>query len=88
MSNRARSGSIPTELPPCDGPKLQLFEYHESPIEWLERLDTNRDTDAATEGYVFRARIRGRLYAIKVVRRCLCFGCHGIIIDAILVQIL
>ena len=88
MSNRARSRSIPTELPPCEGPKLQLFEYHESPIEWLERLDTNRDKDAATEGYVFRARIKGRLYAIKVVCCRLCFGYHVAMIDAILVQIL
>lgn len=67
MSDRRRSVSIPKELPLCEGPKLQLFRHHQLPIKWLERLDTDRDDEEATEGYVFRANIQGREYAIKVV---------------------
>ncbi|KAF4461992.1 hypothetical protein FALBO_11199 [Fusarium albosuccineum] len=58
--------TLPKELPPCDGPKLGLFQHHGSRITWLERL--NKDEDSPTEGYVFRARIRNREYAIKVFK--------------------
>lgn len=56
---------IPRQLPPCDGPKLGLFQHHNSRIQWLQRLDEEED-GSPTQGYVFRALIRGREYAIKV----------------------
>ena len=60
---------LPKELPLCDGPKLGLFQHHGSRIQWLERLNKDdEDEDSPTEGYVFRAKIRNREYAIKVVR--------------------
>jgi hypothetical protein len=63
--------SDPNELPPCEGPKLKLFEHHNSSIEWLERLGIDDDeedsSESVAEGYVFRARIAGREYAVKIV---------------------
>ncbi|KAH7304322.1 kinetochore Sim4 complex subunit FTA2-domain-containing protein [Stachybotrys elegans] len=59
--------AIPQELPPLEGPKLGLFKDHKSPITWLERLDIDRDGEE-TEGYVFRAVIKRREYAIKVFK--------------------
>lgn len=58
-----------TELPPCKGPKLKRFEHHNRPIEWLERLGAGGDGDAGSvaKAYVFRARIEGQEYAVKVV---------------------
>ncbi|KAF4981719.1 hypothetical protein FZEAL_2521 [Fusarium zealandicum] len=61
--------AIPKELPLCDGPKLGMFQHHASSIKWLERLNSDdNDMDAPTEGYVFRAKIRNRQYAIKVFK--------------------
>ena len=59
------------ELPPCGGPRHGLFQHDGSRIQWLESLDEDdedEDKDPPTEGYVFRAKIRNREYAIKVVR--------------------
>ncbi|CAG9978720.1 unnamed protein product [Clonostachys byssicola] len=56
----------PKELPLCPGPKLNLFQHHDSPIEWIERLGDYQGVPF--EGYVFRARIRNREYAIKVFK--------------------
>lgn len=67
MPRGQRTHPIPEELPPCEGPKLHIFEHHKSPIEWLERLDSNRDEEEVTEGYLFRAKIKNQEYAIKVV---------------------
>ena len=68
---------IPNQLPPCDGPKLGLFQHHNSRIQWLQRLD-EEDEGSPTQGYVFRALIRGREYAIKVAsdsdEKCPCFS--------------
>ncbi|KAK2609321.1 hypothetical protein QQS21_002102 [Conoideocrella luteorostrata] len=51
-------------LPPCEGPALDQFIYHDAPIEWLERLDENDNS----QGYVFRVLIKGKEYAIKVFK--------------------
>lgn len=67
MPRRKRSQSTVLELPPCEGPKLNIFEHHKSKIQWLERLDDKDENVSSSEGYVFRARIRGREYAVKVV---------------------
>lgn len=66
MPRKRRVLSFPQKLPPCDGPKLTIFPYHKSRIQWLERLDED-DAVTSSEGYVFRALIRGREYAVKVV---------------------
>ncbi|KAI8710492.1 hypothetical protein NCS52_01566300 [Fusarium sp. LHS14.1] len=61
--------TLPKKLPPCDGPKLELFEHHRCRIRWLERLNKDDDDkDSPAEGYVFRAKIRSREYAIKVFK--------------------
>ncbi|KAH7302834.1 kinetochore Sim4 complex subunit FTA2-domain-containing protein [Stachybotrys elegans] len=57
-----------TELPPCPGPKLGMFTHHNSKIEWLDRLDFDRGDDPGIQGYVFRVKIRGQLYALKIFR--------------------
>ncbi|CAH0028067.1 unnamed protein product [Clonostachys rhizophaga] len=66
MTQRNKSKTLPKELPLCPGPKLNLFRHHDSPIEWIERLGDYGGTPI--EGYVFRARIENREYAIKVFR--------------------
>ncbi|KAI6767669.1 hypothetical protein HG530_005678 [Fusarium avenaceum] len=68
MPRRKRSQSTVLELPPCEGPKLNIFEHHKSKIQWLERLDDKDENVSSSEGYVFRARIRGREYAVKVFK--------------------
>ncbi|KAH6969280.1 kinetochore Sim4 complex subunit FTA2-domain-containing protein [Fusarium avenaceum] len=68
MPRRKRSQSTVLELPPCEGPKLNIFEHHKSKIQWLERLDDKDENVCSSEGYVFRARIRGREYAVKVFK--------------------
>lgn len=55
---------IPKKLPPCAGPKLDMFLHDESRIQWMERID--KDV-TSSKGYVFKAHIGGRGYAIKVV---------------------
>lgn len=65
MTQRNKSKTLPKELPLCPGPKLNLFRHHDSPIEWIERLGAYGGTPM--EGYVFRARIENREYAINVV---------------------
>ncbi|KAG7408256.1 hypothetical protein Forpe1208_v012343 [Fusarium oxysporum f. sp. rapae] len=57
----------PEKLPPCDGPTLNVFLHHESRIQWLERLDEDDDV-ISSQGYVFKARIGGREYAVKVFK--------------------
>lgn len=69
---RPRPAAHPKELPPCRGPKLRAFRHHNSPIEWLERLDVGsgpplEDSDSGRQGYVFKVRIESELYALKVV---------------------
>lgn len=59
-------------LPVCDGPKLGLFRDYREQIEWCEMLgseDTDSDdSDSSTaDGYVFRAVIKGKHYAVKIV---------------------
>ncbi|PCD21382.1 hypothetical protein AU210_016347 [Fusarium oxysporum f. sp. radicis-cucumerinum] len=67
MPRKRRTLSFPQNLPLCDGPKLTIFPYHKSPIQWLERLDEDDDV-TSSQGYVFRVLIRGRKYAVKVVK--------------------
>ncbi|RFU28936.1 hypothetical protein B7463_g7382, partial [Scytalidium lignicola] len=68
MPKRHRLKLIPKELPLCKGPKLHLFQYHNSHIQWQERLGDDQDDDTSTEGYVFRVKINDKEYAIKVFK--------------------
>jgi hypothetical protein len=65
----ASTVSHPNELPPCPGPKLHAFARRNSQIEWLERLDKDREelSGSSIEGYVFKVKIDSQLYALKVV---------------------
>ncbi|KAJ4156019.1 hypothetical protein LMH87_001233 [Akanthomyces muscarius] len=70
---RPRPTAHPKELPPCRGPKLRAFRHHDSPIEWLGRLDAGsgfplEDSDSGRQGYVFKVRIESELYALKVFK--------------------
>lgn len=70
LANMSRGkGSQPavSELPPCEGPKLNVFQHYKSRIQWLERLDNEDEDVTSSQGYVFRALIRGHEYAVKVV---------------------
>ncbi|POR37636.1 Uncharacterized protein TPAR_02165 [Tolypocladium paradoxum] len=62
--------SHPEELPPCEGPRLGAFPYHNSPIEWLGRLDEDLDdlAEDGRQGYVFKVKIESHLYALKVFK--------------------
>jgi hypothetical protein len=64
QTQRLKPYSLP-RLPPCPGPKLEVFKNHEFKIQWLERLD--EDDDEHKEGHVLRAKIGSRQYALKVV---------------------
>ncbi|KAI9148965.1 hypothetical protein HJFPF1_11009 [Paramyrothecium foliicola] len=68
MPIHRRRTEYPTALPPdeCKGPQLERFEHHDLKIQWLERLGDDEDEEAGKEGYVFRAIIGGKEYAIKV----------------------
>ncbi|SCO92376.1 uncharacterized protein FRV6_16504 [Fusarium oxysporum] len=68
LSRREGSQSAVSELPPCEGPKLNVFQHHESRIQWLERLDNEDEDVTSSQGYVFRALIRGHEYAVKVFK--------------------
>ncbi|KAI8949483.1 kinetochore Sim4 complex subunit FTA2-domain-containing protein [Xylaria longipes] len=58
-----------SELPPCDGPKLRAFEYRDDPIEWLGLAEDCPDTSNSNrQGYVFKVRMRSRVYALKVFK--------------------
>ncbi|KAH7132855.1 kinetochore Sim4 complex subunit FTA2-domain-containing protein [Dactylonectria macrodidyma] len=67
MPKRHSSNEVPEELPLCDGPKLRIFAHHASRIQWRGRLGNDLDGTPA-EGYVFRAKIKNREYAIKVFK--------------------
>jgi hypothetical protein len=69
MPARQQKSRFPPALPPsdCGGPQLHLFPDHDSLITWYERLGAD-ENDPGNEGYVFRAVICQREYAIKVVR--------------------
>ncbi|KAK7431589.1 hypothetical protein QQZ08_001807 [Neonectria magnoliae] len=67
MPKQRASRAIPKELPLCDGPTLGLFQHHASNIQWFERLGGD-DEGTPAEGYVFRAKIRKREYAIKIFK--------------------
>lgn len=49
---------------------MRRFEHHNEEIQWLERLDGDEDGSLPAQGFVFRAKIIGRDYAIKIVREC------------------
>ncbi|VUC21324.1 unnamed protein product [Clonostachys rosea] len=68
MTNGLSSLPIPAELPPCDGPKLNLFEHHDCEIEWIERIGWTEDMGTPNEGYVFRVKINQVEYALKVFK--------------------
>ncbi|KAK5200961.1 hypothetical protein LTR47_012123, partial [Exophiala xenobiotica] len=58
------------ELPRIKGPKLRRFkDGHYKRIEYLEllgRSDDERQLPNGGHGYVFRVRIDGELYALKI----------------------
>ncbi|KAI1124134.1 kinetochore Sim4 complex subunit FTA2-domain-containing protein [Nemania abortiva] len=57
------------ELPPCDGPKLRAFRYRNDSIEWLGLVDDRPDPpDSSRQGYVFKVKIRSKVYALKVFK--------------------
>ncbi|CAI6092900.1 unnamed protein product [Clonostachys chloroleuca] len=68
MPKKQRPLPIPKELPPCDGPKLNLFEHHECEIEWIERIGWEEGMGPPNEGYVFRVKINKIEYALKVFK--------------------
>ncbi|KEY67811.1 hypothetical protein S7711_10811 [Stachybotrys chartarum IBT 7711] len=68
MPKQRRARTIPQYLPPYDGPKLQRFRYHNFPIQWLGRLDDDRDEGSGTQGFVFHVKINDREYALKVFK--------------------
>lgn len=54
-------------LPPCDGPKLKPFNFQGAQqIEFLERLGDG------LHAIVFKIKIAGRVYALKVVSEFHC----------------
>ena len=59
------------ELPRIKGPKLRRFkEGHYKKIEYLELLSKFDDEEQLPDGdhgYVFKVRIDGELYALKIV---------------------
>ena len=60
------------ELPRIKGPKLRRFEDGQyKKLEYLKLLSRPSDEDQTLccgHGYVFKVRIDGELYALKVVR--------------------
>ncbi|KAI8946434.1 kinetochore Sim4 complex subunit FTA2-domain-containing protein [Xylaria longipes] len=57
------------KLPGCGGPKLKSFPYRKSPITWLEWINRNGDaSDSGGQGYVFKVKIRSKIYALKVFK--------------------
>ncbi|KAI0799209.1 kinetochore Sim4 complex subunit FTA2-domain-containing protein [Xylaria sp. FL0064] len=57
------------ELPPYDGPKLRAFQYRNDPIEWLGSLEDRPIPPGSTrQGYVFKVKIRSKIYALKVFK--------------------
>jgi hypothetical protein len=78
MSRKNGFQSAFSELPPCEGPKLNVFQHHKSRIQWLERLDNEDEDVTSSQGYVFRALIRGHEYAVKVVCNNISLSHHPI----------
>ena len=64
------------ELPRIKGPKLRRFkDGHYKSVEYLELLhrpDDEEQLPSGEHGYVFRVRIDGELYALKIV----CLGTY------------
>lgn len=63
MPQRRHPAAFVEEIPRCEGPKLHRFKHYNARIEWLEKLGQ----DESAHGFVFRAKIKGRDYAVKVV---------------------
>lgn len=59
-----------TELPPCDGPKLQAFKHRSARIHWGDCISGlgGEGEDIGSQAYVFKVEIKSRTYALKVVR--------------------
>ena len=51
-------------LPPGDGPKLYPFPDRQAEITFLELLNPGENL----RSYVFKVRISGQTYALKIVR--------------------
>lgn len=60
-----------TELPPCDGPKLQAFKHRSARIHWGDCISGigGEGEDIGSQAYVFKVEIKSRTYALKVVRK-------------------
>ncbi|KAI0456790.1 kinetochore Sim4 complex subunit FTA2-domain-containing protein [Xylaria acuta] len=57
-----------SETPPCEGPKLRAFPYAKDEITWIKSIDCYRERDAPRQAYVFKVKIRSRIYALKVFK--------------------
>jgi hypothetical protein len=58
-----------TELPPCDGPKLQEFKHRDARIHWgncIRGMGEDGE-DIGSQAYVFKVEINSKTYALKVV---------------------
>lgn len=56
-------------LPASDDPSLSPFEHRGGHIEFLELLSVPKAVESTSGyGHVFKVRIKGNIYALKVVR--------------------
>jgi len=55
-------------LPPYEGPQLQRFEFYRNKIEFIDLLDQAHKYSDKSNGRVFKVKIRGKLFAMKIVR--------------------
>lgn len=59
-----------TELPPCDGPKIQAFKHRSARIHWGNCIGGigEKGEDIGSQAYVFKVEIKSRTYALKVFK--------------------
>ena len=57
-------------LPQIDGPKLHVFPHHSQSLEFLQTISAFEQNapDSGGDAHVFKVRIGGEDYALKVVR--------------------
>ncbi|KAI0406994.1 kinetochore Sim4 complex subunit FTA2-domain-containing protein [Xylaria palmicola] len=63
-----RAASQSPALPPCPGPKLGAFQPQNARIKWIERLDTDRDSESMIQGCVYKVEIESKVYALKIFK--------------------
>ncbi|KAH8751105.1 kinetochore Sim4 complex subunit FTA2-domain-containing protein [Diaporthe sp. PMI_573] len=59
-----------SELPPCDGPKIQAFKHLSARIHWGDCIGGIGDNgkDIGAQAFVFKVEIKSRTYALKVFK--------------------